>query len=362
MKTKGLMKKILVYLLMITNILLADASLEMYAQPLIEASENGSYFDSGTVDLTFHRLRTKLEFNKDVGTVVFFSKLSLDFAEKDYEDILKTTYLGMNIRPSLNWRIGRIRSSFGYESSISSKKVPLISRGEISDYQRKSCLIAGQLDGFELSGGIGDKIYYSAGLYNSSGFETFGGGKKVYINRLLSLPILTVSYKPTDILRLNVSVSTPYIGTVDQKYMPVAHRYLFSDYSVAIKVNNYEGYLAVFIGEDTASTKKYLPYTSNALDGLSQGVTFTNSIKIPIVDELSTMVTGRFEYLNGLKYNGVAYENRSFYYSLAGGIRFSYSNKYYVDLNYEGRFDDQFNTIHESKLLLQCTGRFKTDL
>jgi hypothetical protein len=354
-----MLKKIIFLILICLSYILAKGKFEAYLQPRFSVDENGSFPDSGNSSFDLHRIRTKLKYKKTLMNLEFAGTISLDFAEKPNE-ILEHGNIEMAIKPWLGFKFGQFKSSFGFESKSSSKDIRFIERGELSKYLRKSTGVSGYLLGAEVSGTFAKIIYYSAALCNNDGFSAVGGDQKVYINRILTLPIFSLGYFPLDFLLIKASLAIPYYGTLAPDNTALTSRYFFSDFAVKVNWKNYEGTAELFIGEDTSSTKKYLAYTSNGFNGISQGLSFSNSYTIPIKDKFSSLVSARFEYLNGLAFNGISYENRDFYYTLTGGLRASYTKKFWIDLNVSEYFDGDFKRVNNFKLALQCTAIFRS--
>jgi hypothetical protein len=344
-------------------LLYSKVKLEAYLQPVYTIEENGSFTEEGDYRFSIHRARTSLEFSTTKNQNELFGKLSTEFTEKEVNEILKSIYGGINIKSSLLLTMGQFKSSFGYESAISSKKVPFIYRGEISNYVRKSLDISGYLLGAKVEGRfVDEKLSVIAEIFNNSGFDVNGGGSSVLFKDMFALPIFTVSYSALKNLKLKASFAIPYIGTLNSEYSPIGSRYFFSDYSAIFNTGIYTGEFEFFLGEDTASTKELLKFTSDDNIGVSQGILFSNSFKISIKENYSTMLSGRFEYLNGLSFDGITYTDRPFYYTLTFGARFSFKNKYYAEFNYSDKFDDSFTSSNDKLIAFQITTLLKKTL
>lgn len=351
-------KKLLILSLSIVALIHAKSEIELFIQPLYSLQQNGDFTDSSTSEFSLHRAKVKTKFEKDIDKIELFASVSLDFAEKEYSDILKNAYAGMEIRPWLKWKMGQFKSNFGYESALSSKKLPLINRGEISSYLRKKTDGAGYLQGIELYGSVKKKFSYSASLFNNSGIASEGDGAKVNTTRTFAMPVLSLEYKPNDLLQFYSSFIIPHYGILDSNQNSGGQRYFMADYAVTIDTRIYSGAFEYFQGEDTADTREYLQYTSNKNVGITNGFVWINSFKIPHTEKMWTGISSRFEYINGLEYDGISFKDRDFNYTLTGGLRFNYTKNYFIDLNIQDIFNSEFNSMNHLELSLQISALF----
>lgn len=344
------------------SVVFSKVDLEAYVQPFFSLDLQGSLGDSGQASFGFHRIKTDAKFQKEFENLSIKGRVSLDFAEKTLDKSVKNAFIEMKINKLFNFKMGQFKSAFGMESATSSKKLDPIYRGAISRYIRNDCGVGGYLLGGGVYGRFAEKFNYSLILYDNDGFSKTGGSKKDYLKRLFGVPVGSLKYRHNKSLSLYCSFALPFYGAVVLGSETVGKRYLFSDLAVTVDVRKYSGAVELFIGRDTIDTKEYLYSTSKAYDGLSQAISFSNSYELPIKGELSSIFWGRFEYLNGLAYDGLMYQDRSFYYTLAGGLKLLYNDDFSINLGVDEKYDVGFKKINKLRLTLECTALFGTTI
>lgn len=358
-----LIKKAVVSLLLfLPTIFASEAALEIDAtvQPLysIEFLEAGAFADKEEIEgFSIHRAKVGLTFEKAYQNHAYLAEVSVDFTEKELEEILKDSWLSLRLRPQIEFKVGKFKSKFGLESSLASSKLPLIFRGELSRFIRNKATIGGTQLGLEIGGEINRYLQYSLATFNFSGFTTPGGTFIAQVNRSTALPILTLSSKPHDIVLLQYSLAIPFIGAVTEDNTITGGRYFFHSFGTKVRTKRYEGLAEILIAPDTTTYQKlalYLDYD----EPVSQAFSITNSYIQPLKKENKLSFHSRFEYLNGLSFNWLTFSDRSFYYTFTEGIKFTNRKRFAIEVNVSSKCDIDFKSINETKLSIQASSRF----
>lgn len=337
-------------------------SLEGQVQPMCEVEQNGSFTDHGENEFKLNRAKLGIQVKQDLKELTFSTKISLDFAEKKSENYLKNAWVKMKATDWLSVRVGQFKSQFGYESEISSKNIPLIYRGYLSDYIRNEISLGGYQQGFELSGNLPINFSYSAALFNYDGFQSKGGDFNAYLNRFFAMPVLKLFYKPSKMVVFNYALSFPYTGAVLETNELVGQRYVYHNWGTKLTFKHYAVLLDLFVGPDTSSSNDLRLYLEDFNECVTQGLNITQTGTVYPHRHFAIDFSGRFELLNGYSYNGDYYEDREFYGAFALGTRAVYRDNYRVELFYDNRFDRKFSALAESRIALQATILFDVDI
>lgn len=349
-------------LLLLTLSLAKEATLEINAtvQPLysIEFLEAGEFANKEEVEgFSIHRAKVGLTFEKGYKNHAYLAEVSVDFTEKELDEILKDSWLALRVRPQLQFKVGKFKSQFGLESSTSSSKLPLIFRGELSRFIRNKATIGGRQLGLEISGEINNYFQYSLATFNYSGFTTPGGTFVAQVNRSTALPILTLSSKPHDIVQVQYSLAIPFIGAVTVDNTITGDRYYFHSFGTKVRTKRYEGLVELLIAPDTTKYQDlalYLDYD----EPVSQAIAVTNSYIHPLKKDNKLSLHSRFEYLNGLNYDWLTLSEREFYYTLTEGIKFTNKKRFAIEVNVSSKYDIDFKSIKATKLSIQASSKF----
>lgn len=339
-----------------------DADLEINAtvEPLysIEFLEAGKFADKEEIEgFSIQRAKVGLTFEKIYKNHAYLAEVSVDFTEEELSEILKDSWLCLRVRPQLLFKVGKFKSHFGLESSMSSSKLPLIFRGELSKFIRKKATIGGRQLGLEISGEVNRYFQYSLATFNYSGFTTPGGTFIAQVNRSTALPILTFSSNPHDIVKLQYSLAIPFIGAVTEDNTITGDRYFFHSLGATVLTKRYEGIAELLFAPDTSKYVKLIPYLDYD-EAISQALALTNSYIHPLKKDNTLSVHSRFEYLNGLNYDWLTLSDREFYYTLTEGIKFTNKKKFAISINVTSKYDKDFKSIKATKLSIQASSRF----
>lgn len=353
---------ILYLLILVLDVFSNSTTLEIDAvvQPLysIEFLKAGEFAKKDEIEgFSIHRARVGLTFEKKQKKHTYLAEVSVDFAEKELEDVLKDSWLSLKIRPQLQVKVGKFKSRFGIESSLSSSKLPLIFRGDLSKFIRKKATIGGRQLGIEISGSVNDYFRYSIATFNYSGFSTPGGTFKAQVNRSTALPILTLHSKPLKFIEFQYSLAIPFIGAVTADNTITGDRFSYHSLGYHIKTKRYEGILDILLAPDTSHYKKlalYLDYD----EAVSRSLSATNSYIQPLSKDSKLCFHSRFEYLNGLNYGWQSLTDRDFYYTLTEGVKFASKKKFEISINVTSKYDKNFNNVSKTQLSIQASSRF----
>lgn len=357
--------KIVLLLLVLGTTLFAkkeklDISLQL--QPLYTVSEEGDFSDSGYNKLSIHRAKLGVAFNKKTKHIDLSSKVSLDFAEKKYDNMLKNAWGSLKFNKIFGIKAGQFKTEFGLESSKSSQTLSLINRGAITDYLRSSIAIAGYNQGVQFYGTIIKNLTYRFSVYNYEGISTKSGNFSSYLNRLFALPMVSLEYDLIPNLKVSYILALPYVGTTLEDGSVVGDRYTFNNIGVELTFNRSETLFDLFIGSDTSSFRQFRYYLDGFNEGVTNGLGITETVNFPLNKKIRLDISGRFEYLNGYYYDGLDYLDRSFYSTLTAGTKLHYKEWVSVEGQIDNEFSRNFSSTHNLQIVLQATILFNPSI
>jgi len=336
----------------------SEAELDLMLQPVYSFEENGDWKSESTNGFDINTAKVSIKLSQSSDKLNHSGELKIDFTEETITDMLKRAWYGIEFSNGSLLKVGRFKSSFGIESNIGSKRMPLIERGEVTDFMRDDISIAGNQIGVEFSSKIGTLFGYSATLFNYNYFTPTGGDIRAQVNKFLPLPIVTLECYLSDISTITYSAAVPYTGTVLSDHTVYGKRYLYQNIGVSVDYKRYSGVVELLLAPDTADYKElnhYLEYD----EPVSQAISFLNSFSFPLKNNKSLSIHNRFEYLNGLNFNGFFYENRSYNFTVTSGIKYRHKKGLFIDFNVDDKYDNSYKSIDELRYTVQLSGSFK---
>ncbi len=176
-----------------------DIKIETTIQPLLQLKEKGDFSRDGESELGFNRARLGFTYGESINSLSIKSKLSVDFTEDTFDEIVKNGYIGVEVIPEFGFTVGRFKGVFGYENRVSSKKLPLVFRSETSSHLKKELGISGFLDGVRFSGTL-QKLPLTYVTSNTK--SSPDNNARAHIDRLPTQPAFSVDYTRFDSVKI----------------------------------------------------------------------------------------------------------------------------------------------------------------
>ena len=337
-------------------------STSILVQPRYTLDQNSGFGQNSYNEFDLNKAKLNICVKNRDDLIKTSAMIALDFSEDYFSDILKRAWIKAKFGKSLKLTVGKQAPNFSVESSASAQNRILIYKGEISEHLNDDIGISNNNIRLEISGDIKEMIAYSFSVAQFHGLNTKGGGKKGFLNRLFSLPTLDISFKPANNFRLSYELAAPFVGSVLINNNLVGKRHIFQKIGVSVSKKSYSCLIEGVIAPDTTSTKELSFYLEDYKSSLSQAVQVTNSYKLGFTNNQSLQLSSRFEFLNGLEYNGERYLNRNFNYTLAGGLKYNLSKELSISAYIDNQFDSGFKQLDQMRLATQVSGFFKVKI
>ena len=171
----------------------SECKIESIIQPWYTFHENGSWIDSGNSEISLHRAKVSAYFKKKfLPKLKLSSKITVDFSEKRFENILENAYISLKIIPQINLKAGKFKVPIGANNLMSSLKLPTIYRSFTTDHMKKDLKIAGFQKGGIIYGTLFDLVTYIAGIFHYE--ENYIEGFQ--IKDILDFPVFSLTIEP----------------------------------------------------------------------------------------------------------------------------------------------------------------------
>lgn len=353
------MKKKLLLILVLLFVFVAEIysknELEVLVQPCLTLSENGSWKSKAETKPAIHRAKLSLRLDRDIfKSSKIKSRLSVDFAEKDYVNILKNGYVAFEPLSQLKIKAGKFKVPFGAHNLISSTELKTIYRSYTSDHLRDNLAISGYQYGFTLYGKLHKMLQYEVGIFNYANNQIDG----FHIKDIMDFPVLLLKFEPIELIRLSYNIAAPQAGTVLENGKVEYNRFFFHDISLEFNTKNnlYETLFNSFIGVDTTEVDEAQVLMNNYGENIAFSLFSEHTFNIKLKKEFTLSLVTGFEYLNGLNMvDENSYENRNYYFVLSENLLVKYKNKFFIQFAYDTKLNNSFESIHENRFTAQLT-------
>lgn len=331
-----------------------EFTLKAKIQPRVQIKEHGSYADSGDYLYDFHRIKVYTEYHRVLASNLSVqAMLSLNFSEKEIEEVAKEALIALSIRDNLLIETGQMKIPFYYSDYCGSSKIGHSYRNGTSDHLRNSLSIGGYQKGLIISGHMWDKrVALTAGAFYAKNIDIQG----VSGSEPLMLPLFRSRISPFDVLTIEYGFIAPLFeakmvdGALKRARVPM--------HSLRIAYapeNLYSASMELFWGADTARGKELMQLQESYDENLSFSLYFRNHFSIPLNEKLQLEPALAGEFLNGLTYYDALYRDRDYTYALYGSLALGYGKRLCFMATVVEQFDNRFSTLHRKRIALEAT-------